>query len=45
MNESNFKDPPFEFRGIPFWSLNDRLEPAEMIRQVEEFQHLLHFVA
>jgi hypothetical protein len=31
------KNPPSEYRGMPFWSLNDRLEPAEMIRQVEEF--------
>lgn len=30
-------NPPVEFRGCPFWSLNDRLEPVEMIRQVEEF--------
>ncbi|MCK4982252.1 MAG: hypothetical protein KAS17_04960, partial [Victivallaceae bacterium] len=32
-----FKMPPAEYRGMPFWSLNDTLEPAEMIRQVEEF--------
>ncbi|MFA6101654.1 MAG: glycosyl hydrolase [Victivallaceae bacterium] len=37
MNNSMFNHPPAECRGMPFWSLNDRLEPAEMIRQVEEF--------
>ena len=37
MDNSKFNHPPVEFRGMPFWSLNDRLEPVEMIRQVEEF--------
>ena len=37
MDNSNFIHPPAEFRGMPFWSLNDRLEPDEMVRQVEEF--------
>ncbi len=37
MNNSVFNHPPAEYRGMPFWSLNDRLEPAEMVRQVEEF--------
>jgi len=34
---TSFNHPPAEYRGMPFWSLNDRLEPAEMVRQVEEF--------
>lgn len=37
INNSMFNHPPAEYRGMPFWSLNDRLEPAEMVRQVEEF--------
>ena len=37
MNNPIFNHPPAEYRGMPFWSLNDRLEPAEMVRQVEEF--------
>ena len=31
------KSPPVEYRGYPFWALNDCLEAGEMIRQVEEF--------
>ncbi|MEM2739919.1 MAG: glycosyl hydrolase [Candidatus Bathyarchaeia archaeon] len=30
-----FKNPPSEFRGMPFWSLNDRLDPGEVKRQVD----------
>lgn len=33
----NFKNPSSKYRGCTFWSLNDKLEPAEMVRQVEEF--------
>jgi len=29
-----FKNPGMEFRGAPFWSLNSRLEPEEMRRQI-----------
>jgi hypothetical protein len=35
--ETLIKSPSIEYRGCPFWSLNDTLEPSEMIRQVEEF--------
>lgn len=34
---ARFRDPPATWRAIPFWSLNDRLEPAELVRQLEEF--------
>lgn len=29
-----FKNPPSEFRGVPFWSINDRLNPVEVARQI-----------
>jgi len=29
-----FKSPPSEFRGIPFWSINDKLDPIEITRQI-----------
>ncbi len=38
LDRNLFKDPPSEFRGVPFWSLNDRLDPAEVRRQID----LLH---
>ncbi|WP_322905784.1 glycosyl hydrolase [Paenibacillus sp. SGZ-1009] len=31
-------DPPAEYRAIPFWSWNDRLEPEEIRRQVREMK-------
>jgi len=34
----SFVNPPVPFRSVPFWSLNDRLEPAEMTRQLVEFK-------
>jgi len=33
-----FKDPEPAFRSIPFWSLNDRLDPAELKRQLAAFK-------
>lgn len=30
-----FRNPSPEFRGVPFWSLNDRLDPAEIKRQID----------
>lgn len=29
-----FKSPPSEFKGAPFWSINDRLSPEEVARQI-----------
>lgn len=29
-----FKNPPSEFKGAPFWSINDRLNPEEAARQI-----------
>ncbi|WP_157889932.1 hypothetical protein [Paenibacillus sp. DMB5] len=29
-------DPPAEYRSVPFWSWNDRLEKEELERQIEE---------
>lgn len=34
---ARFQDPSATWRAIPFWSLNDVLEPAEMVRQLEAF--------
>ncbi len=33
-DEALFKNPPSEFRGAPFWSINDKLDPEEVMRQV-----------
>lgn len=30
------KNPPVELRPVPFWSWNDRLDPTEVTRQIEE---------
>jgi len=29
-----FRNPPARYRGVPFWSINDRLDPEEAARQV-----------
>jgi hypothetical protein len=34
VREETFKNPGKEFRGAPFWSLNDRLEDGELRRQI-----------
>jgi len=33
-----FKNPPVEFRSIPFWSWNDKLNPDEISRQIKEMK-------
>jgi hypothetical protein len=33
-----FFNPPPECRSAPFWSLNDKLDTAEMVRQVRDFK-------
>lgn len=33
---SSLKNPPAEYRSVPFWSWNDALDPDELVRQVEE---------
>lgn len=30
-----FVNPPSEYRGAPFWSINDKLDPGEVARQVD----------
>lgn len=30
-----FRNPGMEYRGAPFWSWNDKLEDAELVRQIE----------
>jgi hypothetical protein len=34
---ADFRDPPMDFRPVPFWSWNERLEEAELKRQLELF--------
>ncbi|MCD6096579.1 MAG: hypothetical protein J7J99_08490, partial [Thermoprotei archaeon] len=29
-----FRNPPNEYKGAPFWSINDRLIPSEIRRQI-----------
>ena len=33
-----FRDPPPIFRGAPFWSWNERLQPEELARQARDMQ-------
>ncbi len=33
-----FLDPPAEFRSAPFYSLNDRLDTAELVKQIHDFR-------
>ncbi len=40
MNKSQFKKPPSEFRGAPFWSWNCKLEKEELLRQIEIYQEM-----
>ncbi len=32
------QDPPQAYRGLPFWSWNDRLDPAMLRRQIQEMK-------
>lgn len=36
MNKKIFRDPPKEYRPVPFWSWNDRLEKEELLWQINE---------
>jgi len=33
-----FLNPPVEYRSAPFWSLNDKLDTAEMVKQIYDFK-------
>ncbi|NLD42006.1 MAG: hypothetical protein GX657_00785 [Chloroflexi bacterium] len=33
-----FRRPPIAYRSAPFWSWNDRLEPAELARQIRDMK-------
>ena len=35
LTETEFKNPGKWFRGIPFWSINDKLEAGELARQLK----------
>jgi hypothetical protein len=34
MDVQQFRDPPKQYREVPFWSWNDDLDPDELVRQV-----------
>lgn len=38
LNKDLFKNPPSEYRGVPFWSLNDKLCEEEIVRQIHEMK-------
>jgi len=38
VTQNDFVNPPEEFRSVPFWSLNDWLEPEEIKKQIREFK-------
>lgn len=38
MNWEELKNPPGRYRAVPLWSWNDKLEKAELERQLEEMQ-------
>lgn len=36
ISKKSFTNPGIEYRGVPFWALNDKLENNELIRQIDE---------
>ena len=38
ISHEHFNNPPSEFRSVPFWSLNDLLEPEELRKQLQQFK-------
>ena len=36
--KEEFKNPSKDYRGAPFWSWNDRLDPKELARQIKEMK-------
>ncbi len=38
MIEKKLEDPGCEYRGTPFWSWNEKLEPEELCRQIREMK-------
>lgn len=38
IDQHEFSSLSAQFRSVPFWSLNDELQPAEIERQLEEFE-------
>ena len=38
----SFRNPPAEFRPVPFWSWNGKMDPARIEQQIEEF-HAMRF--
>lgn len=40
LEKESFQNPPSFYRSAPFWSLNDKLESAELKRQIREFNRM-----
>jgi len=40
MNMELFKNPTAEYRGTPFWAWNNKLEEAELLRQIDIFNEM-----
>ena len=38
MNSPDLTNPPAQYRPIPFWSWNDKLDPEELRRQIREMK-------
>ncbi|HKD78020.1 MAG TPA: hypothetical protein VKB76_21105, partial [Ktedonobacterales bacterium] len=35
-----FRQPPASYRGVPFWAWNNRLDPAQLLRQMHTFHEM-----
>ena len=40
LTEETFKNPPSEYRGMPFWAWNTRLDKDELCRQIDMFKQM-----
>ncbi len=40
MIEKKLENPESQYRGTPFWSWNEKLEPKELCRQIREMKHV-----
>ncbi len=40
LSDELFRDPTAEYRGAPFWAWNCKLEPKELLRQIDIFKEM-----
>ena len=40
LDDALFRAPTAEYRGMPFWAWNGKLEPTELCRQIEELKEM-----